>query len=306
MTEAAFTEQIASLRGIGKRHRKGSTVRSQAPTLSERKSFLKSHPVGAYFTLTYAVSWLSAFAVAAPHLLRHEPVPKLDGLMMFPAMLLGPSLVGILLTRFTDGKTGLRHLFSEMRQLRVPAVWYAALLIAPALILAVLCSLKLFASPVFTPSYFPEGIAFGLIAGFFEEIGWTGYAFPKMRARHNGFMASILLGLLWGLWHVPVVDYLGTAAPHGAYWLRFLLAFVAAMTAMRVIICWVYVRTGSVLLAQWMHASSTGCLVIFSPVGVKAGQEVFWYAIYAVALWIAVALIVVMNGSRALDAGQSR
>ena len=66
------------------------------------------------------------------------------------------------------------------------------------------------------------------------------------------------------------------------------------MMAMRVLICWIYSNTGSVLLAQLVHASSTGALATFSPVGVTAQQEVLWYALYAVALW-AVVLAVLMR-----------
>jgi uncharacterized protein len=64
------------------------------------------------------------------------------------------------------------------------------------------------------------------------------------------------------------------------------------MTAMRVLICWLYTNTKSVLIAQFMHISSTGSLVIFSPPAVSAQQEVIWYALYGMALWV-VALIVV-------------
>jgi len=55
--------------------------------------------------------------------------------MMFPALVLGPSMVGILLTRAVDGTSGLRDLFSRMRRIHFPARWYAALLIAPVLVL---------------------------------------------------------------------------------------------------------------------------------------------------------------------------
>lgn len=125
-----------------------------------------------------------------------------------------------------------------------------------------------------------------------------GYAFPKMSARHTPLAASVLLGLLWGLWHLPAINYLGTATPHGAYWFRYFVAFAAAMTAMRVLIAWTYVNTQSVLLSQLMHASSTGSLVIFSPARVTAAQETFWYLVYAAALWIAVAIIVFAFGTR--------
>lgn len=236
--------------------------------------------------------------MAAPYLLRHEPVAKMAGLLMFPVMLVGPSFVGIFLTWFVRERDGVRDLFRRMQRVRVPVKWYAILLIPPTLVLAVLFALEAFWSPVFVPNQFWVGVSFGLVAGFFEEIGWSGYAFPEMLAKGNGFAVAILLGVLCGLWHLPVVDYLGTATPHGAYWFRFFLAFIAVMTAMRVLISWLVARTNSVALAQLLHAVSTGSLVAFSPVRVSAGQEAAWYAIYALALWLVVAtLAVTTHGS---------
>lgn len=258
-----------------------------------RASVLARHPVASYFLLTFAVSWTGAFLVAAPHILRREAVPKMSGLLMFPVMLVGPSLVGILMTLFAHGREGLRDLLARMRRLRVPPQWYAVLFIPPALVLAVLVALKTFWSPIFAPNKFWLGISFGCVAGFFEEIGWTGYAFPQMSANRNGFVAAIGLGMLWGIWHLPVIDYLGTATPHGAYWFRFFLAFAAAMTAMRVLISWLSTRTNSVVLAQLMHAASTGSLVVFSPPRVSAAQEATWYAVYTVALWLVVAVLAI-------------
>jgi uncharacterized protein len=255
--------------------------------------FMARHPVAAYFALTFTISWLGALAVAAPRLIRGEPLSNMTGILMFPAMLLGPSVSGILLTRLLDGRDGLRELFLRMIRWRISPIWYAALLIPPVLILAVLLSLKTFISPVYAPNRFLAGISFGLPAGFLEEIGWMGYAFPTMRAhsRRSALVTSVQLGLAWSLWHLPVVNYLGTATPHGAYWFAFFLAFAAAMTAMRVLICWMYANTKSVLLAQLMHISSTGALVIFSAARVSASQEAGWYALYAFALWLVVAIV---------------
>lgn len=271
---------------------------SQTSIPGQRNSFLARHPAAAYFLLTFTVSWLGAFAVAAPHLLRGEAIPKFAGLMMFPAMLLGPGLVGIVLTWFVDGSNGLRDLFARMCRVAIPVRWYAALLIPPALVLTVLSCMKTFVSADFASNRFWIGIAFGFVAGFFEEIGWMGFAFPKMRRIENALAPAVLLGLLWGAWHIPVIDYLGTSTPHGAYWLPFFLAFTAAMTAMRVLIAWTYANTKSVALAQLLHASSTGSLVIFSPPHVTAAQESLWYAIYAASLWLLVASVVAIYGKR--------
>jgi CAAX protease family protein len=173
-----------------------------------------------------------------------------------------------------------------------------ALLTPPVLILAVLLTFRTLVSPVFTPSLFLLGISFGIVPGFLEEVGWMGFAFPRMQGKRNALAASLLLGVLWGLWHAPVVDYLGAATPHGVYWVPFFLAFVAILTAMRVLIVWVYSNTGSLLLAQLMHVSSTASLVLLDPARVSPAQETLWYAVYAAVLWIVVALVAARYGKR--------
>ena len=74
-------------------------------------------------------------------------------------------------------------------------------------------------------------------------------------------------------------------------WYAFFVAFTVAMTAMRVLICWIYTNTESSLLAQFMHVSSTGSLVIFGAPRVSASQEAFWYGLYGITLWVVVAII---------------
>jgi uncharacterized protein len=265
---------------------------------SNQEAIIRRYPVVTYFALTFLISWTGALAVAAPLLIRHKPLPKMTGILMFPVMLLGPSIAGIVLTRIVDGKSGLRNLFSQMFRAWVPPRWYTALLLPPAVVLTLLLVLERFVSPVYSPNRFYMGVLFGIPAGFLEEIGWTGYAFRKMRSESNGLTSSIILGLLWALWHLPVIDYLGTASPHGAYWLPFFLAFSLAMTAMRVLIAWVYTNTKSVLLTQLMHVSSTGSLVIFSAARVTAAQEAMWYSIYGTVLWIAVGIVIKTFGRR--------
>lgn len=253
--------------------------------------WIRGRPLFSYFALTFSLSWVGALGVAMAPLLRHEHLSTLTGILMFPAMLIGPSLSGILLIALIAGRDGLRELGKRMLAARQPLRHYLVLLLPPVLVLAILLILTEVVSPVFAPNLFFMGILFGVPAGFLEEIGWTGYALPKLLEKFNALAAGVLLGLLWSLWHLPVVDYLGAASPHGPYWFPFFCSFAAAMTAMRVIMCWLYTRTHSVLLVQLMHVSSTAALVIFSPPRASAAQEAFWYAVYAAALWLFVAVL---------------
>ncbi len=210
---------------------------------------------------------------------------------MFPAMLVGPSLSGILFRR-RDGAN------PSLAWVRPPARWYAALLIPPVLVLTVLSGLRFQISPVYAPNWFPVGVLFGIPAGLLEEIGWTGYAFPRMLGRRNALGPAVLLGALWSLWHLPAIDYLGAATPHGDSRLAFSLAFAVAMTAMRVLIGWVFLNTNSVWMAQAMHVVSTASLVVFGAARVSARQEAIWYGVYGASLWLVVAVVAAVYGKR--------
>jgi membrane protease YdiL (CAAX protease family) len=249
------------------------------------------HAISSYFGLAFALSWCGALAVAAPHLLRHEPLPKMTGIAMFPAMLLGPCVSGLVMTYLVDGSRGVRRLFFRIFSLRFSKRWLLVLLLPPTLVLGVLLVLARFVSPAYFPNLFLFGAFFGVPAALLEEIGWSGFAFPKMRSKMNAWNAAVLLGLLWSLWHLPVIDFLGVASPHGAYLLPFFLAFTLAMTAVRVLISWLYTNTGSILLAQLLHIASTGSLVIFGAPHVNARQETLWYGAYGCVLWLTVCLL---------------
>src|SRR5262245_44124865 len=133
---------------------------------SKQETMIRRYPVVAYFAVTFLISWTGALAVAAPHLIRHQPLPKITGILMFPVMLIGPIFAGVALTRIVDGKRGLEVLFSQIFRVRVPPGWYMALLIPPVLVLTVLVFLRTFASPFYAPNRFSMGVLFGIPAGF--------------------------------------------------------------------------------------------------------------------------------------------
>lgn len=257
------------------------------------RSLIQRYPITIYFVLAYLIAWGGSFAIGGPKFLRGEPLSSDDALYMGLPMLAGPFLAGILLTGLVDGRAGFRNLYSRMLRWRVGLRWYAtALLIFPVLILAVLSMLATFVSRDFAPGFLVFGIVGGLLAGFLEETGWTGFAFPRMETRFGLLRATIFLALLHGFWHA-MAGYLWEAGTYGVYWLpRFIAMWMVAMMAMRVLLVWVYSNTGSLLLAQLTHASSTGFLLVLSPSPISPANETLWFAVYAVVLWIPAAIVI--------------
>jgi len=151
---------------------------------------IKSRPLLSYFVLAFAISWgavLTVIVVGHGSILATKE--QFETLIPFagPAMLLGPSVAGLLLTGLLYGKAGFRDLLARLTRWRVGARWYAvALLTAPLLYTAILLVLSV-RSREFLPTIFTSegkatlllmGIFAGLVIGIFEELGWTGFAIP--------------------------------------------------------------------------------------------------------------------------------
>lgn len=263
----------------------------------ESKSFVRKHPLISYFCLAFLISWLGGFAAVGSKFLSGSAMDPGDYAPLFLVMLIGPSLAGILMTALSNGRSGLKDLFTRMRLWRVEARWYlAALFIPPSLIMVILLGLSLLGTPTFSPRFFPLGIFAGIGAGFFEEIGWTGFAFPRLRLKWAVLSAAIWLGIIHVAWHV-LPDYLGASGSRSSYWLpHFLTMMLLSMTALRVLISWIYVNSGSVLLAQIAHASSTGFLATLVPWTLTPAQDTLFYLFYGIGLWVVVFLIIARSG----------
>jgi membrane protease YdiL (CAAX protease family) len=260
--------------------------------------FIRGHPLIVYFGLAYSLSALALLVIGPPDLSGRVPVPS-SSFVMFPVLVIGVGLSGAVLTAITAGSAGVRELGRRLIRWRLGA-WALVLLIPPTGITLVLYAFRTGFSTAFSQhlvlSFAAIGIAIGVLAGTFEEIGWTGFAYARLSSRYGALGGALLLGVLWGLWHFPVADSLGAASPHGVYFPAFFASFVAAMVAMRVLIAWVYSNTGSVLAAQLLHACSTASLVVLSAPHVTAAQEAAWYAVYALVLWGVVAVVVLRFG----------
>jgi membrane protease YdiL (CAAX protease family) len=267
------------------------------------KDFIRRHAVLMYYVLTFAISW-----GAIPVVVGRDGIPITadQAVVVGMAVLLGPSVASILLTGLASGREGFRELISRLLRWRVRARWYAvALLTAPLSTGALLLALSPF-SPEFVPALFSAdnqvaflltGIAGGLAVGFFEELGWTGFAIPRLRERYGVLTTGLVVGLLWGAWHF--ILFWERDSFSGALPLALLLAGLFSwLPAYRVLMLWVYDHTESLLVAILMHGSLTATLLIIDPSLTGEGLLTFILGRAAV-LWIFVgAVAVVSRGQR--------
>ena len=144
----AQTTKPNSDREVGQALQIGDKPPHDAHTHERPTWTIQRHPVTAYFAMTFAISWAAALCVALPWLLRGRGSRDLAGILMFPAMLLGPSVSGVAMTRAVDRTAGLRSLVTRLRRWRL-GPWYGALLIPPILVYGVLVGLQLLVSSAF-------------------------------------------------------------------------------------------------------------------------------------------------------------
>ena len=205
--------------------------------MNKTENFFSKYELPLFFLLAYILSWWT--------------VPFLKG-GLFPY---GPSISAVIIIALTAGKQGMREFWSRLTNWRA-GWWYLA---GPAIIAAYLLAAFIVnlvrGATVVSPFPFPSAVTWLIllfIGGMWEEPGWTGYAFPRLRQgfvdhKYPDLEASLLLGFLWGIWHLPLFLY-GTLA-----WYDIFL-FVPAI---RVIFSWLYNKTnGSVPVIMVTHYSS--------------------------------------------------
>jgi hypothetical protein len=221
---------------------------------------------------------------------------------IYPAMFVGPSLAGILLTGIIYGRAGLRELGSRLVKWRVGARWYAAaILTAPLKILAVLLGLSLI-SPKYLPLLFTSSdkaflvwypIAAGLITAIFEELGWTGFAVATMlKERQDVLRTGLSVGLLFAAWNFLVVFWSGAGSGSLSPAIFLPVALFTWLPTYRVLMVWVYDRTGSLLLAMLMSASLVAFWTSFTPQAALAGMPLaIFYIVFSAAVWVVIAVV---------------
>jgi len=270
-------------------------------------ALIRRHPAASYFALAFALSWAGVMAVIWPGPIPAPPAEeeRLFGLV-YLAMLIGPPAAGLLMTALAGGRPGLRDYVGRLVKWRVGARWYAAALVTAPLVLALTLLALASWSHDFLPGFLLSGprgpvqatslsaflslaLAVGLGAGFFEELGWTGFAIPTLRSRFGVDATGLFVGLLWGAWHFLAVWW-GSARAFGSASVP-LFMFVALFSFLppyRILMARVYDATRSLLVAILMHASLTTWMILFGPSAAGNGAIVY-DLVFGALLWIAVA-----------------
>jgi membrane protease YdiL (CAAX protease family) len=288
--------------------------------MSQVGRLARRHRIALYFILTFAVSWGGALLAIGGSGGMQGTTPGSDPRFVFAlaAMLAGPATTGVLLTMLLDGRSGLRDFRTRLAARHVGLGWYAvALLTAPTLMVVTLLALSI-VSPAYLPGLFTSpdkgslllvGLAVGVSAGVFEELGWTGFAIPAVRQRSSVVATGVIVGVWWSAWHLlPNVWSARAAAGELAvpvYLTTIVVGiFAGYLTAYRVLMAWVYERTASVLLAMLMHASFTASLLILNPLNIAGARLATFSFTLAGVVW-AVVLFVVRAGSVPGRAGRT-
>jgi uncharacterized protein len=235
---------------------------------SPTDSWIMRHPLAAYLVLAFAIAWLFWVPLA----LLYEGGSDLESLrrssLVIVLQTLGvtaPLIAAIVVTGLTRGKRSVRRLLGGLKRWRVGLGWYAAAI----LLIPVLTVIGLGVRAAFgVDPVVPEGSALaalladigwiGIVLTFplqllvqcfgsplLEEPGWRGFALPQTRKRMPAAWAALLVGAIWGVWHIPLFLALDE---------NLAISF-ALITMHGFFLGWLYLNTGSLLIAVLGHAS---------------------------------------------------
>ena len=228
---------------------------------AECTSSQRRHQLVAYFLLTYALSWAIEIPVALS--LRGVIAARVPFALHYLASF-GPLLAAVIVTLAGDGLPGLRRLFGGLARWRVervyslvglvaPCVLFALVVAASALLQGALPDLSSLGQPDYLPyiGILPTLGLWLLTFGLGEEVGWRGFALPRLQAGRSAFSASLLLGAFWACWHLPAVFYRDTYMAMGLLVIPMLLVVA---TVGSVVYTWLYNGTrGSLLMLVLFH-----------------------------------------------------
>jgi membrane protease YdiL (CAAX protease family) len=257
----------------------------------------RRHPLFFYFLIAYAFSWITLI----PYILSAWGLIQGDYTLVFALHTFGPTIAAVIMTSVTEGKEGLHSLRQRIKQRSASWRWYLFILLGiPALeLLGILIQPGALASFQGLSSIILVTYPLNFFAVFFaggplgEEIGWRGYALPRMQPRYGPLWGTLLLGALWAFWHL--VDFLTPV--HGGFFTTFPLFFLFIMS-LAIIFTWVFNHTGgSIFTAILAHTSVNAPGLVLVPLFV-AVDVTGMYQAYLIGFGVAALLILILTRGR--------
>ena len=252
------------------------TAKSQSATSSSLKRLISGHPLVAYFVIAFAGTW----AFLLPFALSRNvnglgllpfTLPDIAFLIAFVlGTLAGPALASLAVTAVTSGRVGVGQLLRRCVQWRVGIGWYLIaifgflliFLVGYSVFLGVNLPLALLVKwPLMFTVFLPQAVLIILTGSFAEELGWRGFALPRLQQRYGPVLGTIILGTLHGLWHLPAFF----TRLLGPFSLPYYAGFLFVAIAATFLYTWIFNHTrGSVLLATLTHGfgDAVGALLV--------------------------------------------
>ena len=214
----------------------------------------------------------------------------------------GP-LVGALVALLAAGRSVREWLRSSLR-VRIPARWYGYALVLPplfagigGLVHVVVFGASLDPGAINPPWFYPVAVVVVFfVGGGQEELGWRGFAQPTLQGRFSAGTASLVVGIVWVLWHVPL--FFAPGSPQGN--LPF-APYVVAILASSVVLAWLYNASGSVLVPMLYHGGINPIAAYFPTGGVEAIGTATGYGSYTVVVAATAGLLLAVYGPRHLS-----
>jgi membrane protease YdiL (CAAX protease family) len=272
----------------------------RTPSAAGFRGWVQQHPLLAYMVLAFGIAWL----IMVPMALGSWgliPFSASTPLLLF--MGYGPTIAAVAVTAAIDGGAGVRRLLGRLLIWRVGPQWYAAALLLVGVVLMAAFGVYMLTggSPALPTLSFGLLVDFavllvvaGLING--EEIGWRGFALPRLEARFSALVACLILGAIEGFFHLPIFFTNGPSEAGGQSGMPF-HGFLLFSIALAVLFGWLYNNTrGSLLLAYLFHASVNTWSQILP---LDKDGPLFWLPTFGIC--IAAVIVVVVFGAKRLS-----